>query len=184
MDLDEEDLSFLLALMQERFADLLRRSRDRILRTMQASEQRLAKGVDAMIEGLPHEDARLLQERVRTWLTQARTRREALEEQVFKPWRAFAQGRATAPGASERLRALARRELSEDARRTALRRFMPEVDATFIAEIQTWGQHYFAAARHACELLRGDLQVMTMQAQALGAGLETRTTPLDLEVSP
>jgi hypothetical protein len=102
----------------------------------------------------------------------------ALEQQTYLRWRAFTQGRTTAPGASELVRRAARRDIQPGARRDALRSLLPEVDAALTAGLQTWIQEYFAAARRFCDTLRGDLQIMAIEARALRSGLELRQTDM------
>lgn len=176
MELDQEDVSFVLRLMQERFEDLLSRSRDRILSAALEAEQRLADGADALIAAAPPQDASALQSRLRVWLDQARQHRLALEQQTYVRWRAFTAGRTTAPGAHDLVRRAARRDIQPEARRDALRSLLPEVDAALVAGLQTWIQEYFAAARRFCDTLRGDLQIMAIEARALRSGLELRQT--------
>jgi hypothetical protein len=177
MGLDDEDIAFLLSLTRERHGGLLDRSRDRLLATLLESERRLVDGLDALIAAAPPEDTRALQARLRAWMDRARALRDALEPQVFGPWRAFAAGRLTAPGAHDLIRRAASREARPDARQAALRPLLPEVDAERAAALQTWIEEYFAAARRFCDTLRGDLQVMAIEALALRAGLESPHNP-------
>lgn len=174
MELDEEDISFVLQLMDERFHDLLQRSEARVQVVLRETDGRLMDGVDTLIADLDPGDIQTLQKRMASWAEQAQAMRGSLQSRIYGQLRAQAQGRLSSPHASISIRKAAHRDADEAARKTLLRKLLPDVDEAIRIGLHAWSQEYFQAALKFCEVLRGDLRVMAIEARALGEGLQDR----------
>ncbi len=176
MELDREDIQFVLSLIEERFDDLLGRSCHRLMRSLQDDEQRLVESFDALLDVLEPADVRALSRRLEAWLAETSALRLLLTERVYGRYRAVAQGRLSAPGAENIVKRAAQRDIDETEQKQTLTQLLPAVEQDMMEDLQQWGQEYFSAALRLCDVIRGDLQVMSIQSKALTTGLHIPPT--------
>ncbi|MBH24335.1 MAG: hypothetical protein CMH57_07785 [Myxococcales bacterium] len=168
-ELEPEDVEFVLELTVERFGDLLKRSEERVNKALLEVEQRFVDSVDALADRLDPEDARTARRRLEAYLSEARALRLLLGQRVYGRYRLIAEGRATGPEVGALIARQARqpRDLPEEERKAALKALLPDVEGQLEGHLEAWAREYFDAARRLCDLLRGDLDVLRVEAAAL-----------------
>lgn len=177
--LAQEDLDFVRHMLLERFEALLQRSARHVSRAALEAEGRLTQGVEGIIDKLEGSAANALRRRVGGYLTEARALRALLTDRVYGRYRAFAQGRASAPGVTEELARVAREDTTTEAAKGALRQMLPDVEDDMMDSLRRWAEEYFAAAARFCDVVGGDLQILAIESQALTEGLQAPTKQMD-----
>jgi hypothetical protein len=162
MELDVEDIEFVVGLLQERAEQLMARSLQRAQAALGEREQRIADGAEAGFVGLDARDARALQRRLKAWLDQGRLLRAGLDERCYAPQRALLRARLGHPEVGLALRKAARLAPSEA--QAALRPLLGAIDEGVWGGLEAWAGEYFLWAARLCDALRGDLQVFALEA--------------------
>lgn len=176
--LADEDAEFILDLLIERFGALALNSQRRTLQALLEAEQRLSRGVERLASELPPDAARGALRRLEAHLAWCSASRSLLTERVYDRYRAIARDRASSPQALSDIARAARRDAAGDEPKTILRALLPQPDAEMTHALNNWASEYFDAGLKLCDVTRGDLQVMSIEIQALISGLQD--TPSDI----
>ena len=162
--LHAEDRDFILSLLLERFDRLLDASWQRTSGGLSEVETNLAERIDPVIRDLALGDARALQRRLDGFLDEVRVLEMLWEERIYGALRARARGRVETAG-NAALDVVEGAPADRTAWRRGLAGLLPAVDAEFAAILQGWYASFFDAARRFAARVRGDLELLELEAK-------------------